>query len=63
MRSLHIEYDFKGRGDAIDLCTLDDTYFVFPLNAKNCLTKLHFATEELHIAMEERKKEEELQAQ
>lgn len=49
MRSVHIEYDFKNRGDAIDLCTLDDTYFVFPLTARNCLTKLHFATEELHI--------------
>ena len=48
MRSLHIEYDYKRRGDAIDLCTLDDTYFVFPLTAKNCLTKLHFATEELN---------------
>ncbi len=59
MRSLHIEYDFKGRGDAIDLCNLDDTYFVFPLTAQNCLTKLHFATEELHIAEATRKKEAE----
>lgn len=46
--SLHIEYDFKGRGDAIDLATLNDTYMVFPLTAKNPLTKLHFATEALH---------------
>ena len=57
MRSVHIEYDFKGRGDALDLCTLDDTYFVFPLTARNVLTKLHFATEELHILEEKRKKE------
>lgn len=49
MRSVHIEYDYKHRGDAIDLCTLEDTYFVFPLTAKNCLTKLHFATEELYF--------------
>ncbi len=48
MYSCHIEYDFKGRGDAIDLATLTDTWFVFPLNAVNCLTKLHFAAEELH---------------
>lgn len=48
MMSCHIEYDFKGRGDAIDLATLHDTYFVFPLTAHNVLTKLHFATEELH---------------
>lgn len=57
MRSVHIEYDFKGRGDAIDLATLEDTYFVFPLTAKNILTKLHFATEELHILDQKRKKQ------
>lgn len=62
MRSVHIEYDFKGRGDAIDLCTLDDTYFVFPLTARNVLTKLHFATEELHI-FEEKQKEREKTAE
>ena len=48
MYSCHIEYDYKGRGDAIDLALPDETYFVFPLNAVNCLTKLHFATEEVH---------------
>ncbi len=48
MSSCHIEYDYKGRGDAIDLCTMEDTYFVFPQTATNCLTKLHFATEEMH---------------
>ena len=26
-----IEYDYKKRGDAIDIATSDDTYFVFPL--------------------------------
>lgn len=58
MRSVHIEYDFKGRGDAIDLCTLDDTYFVFPLTARNVLTKLHFATEALHELDAKKKAEE-----
>lgn len=58
MSSCHIEYDFKSRGDAIDLCTLDDTYFVFPLTAKNCLTKLHFATEEMHDYVLEKKQKE-----
>lgn len=48
MISCHIEYDYKKRGEAIDLCTIEDTYFVYPLNAYNCLTKLHFATEEMH---------------
>ena len=57
MISCHVEYDFKGRGDAIDLCTLNDTYFVFPLSAVNPLTKLHFATEELHDYVAEIRKE------
>lgn len=53
MRSLHVEFDFKKKGipapgDAIDLATVDSTWFVFPKTAKNVLTKLHFATEELH---------------
>lgn len=48
MISCHIEYDFKGRGDALDLATADDTYWVFPLTAQNPLTKLHFAAEALH---------------
>lgn len=48
MYSVHIEYNYKNRGDAIDLCTLKDTYFVFPKTAPNILTKLHFATEELY---------------
>lgn len=48
MMSCHIEYDFKGRGDALDLATADDTYWLFPLTAKNPLTKLHFAAEALH---------------
>lgn len=46
--SMHIEYNFKERGDAVDVATLNDTYMVFPLNARNPLTKLHFATEALH---------------
>ena len=46
MYSCHIEYDFKGRGDAIDLADSNNTYFVFP-DLYNHLTKIHFATEEL----------------
>ena len=46
MYSCHIEYDFKKRGDAIDLATQDETYFVFP-ELYNHLTKIHLATEEL----------------
>lgn len=45
--SIHVEYDFKHRGDAIDIADLEKTFFVFPLNKYNSLTKLHFATETL----------------
>lgn len=48
MASCHIEYDYKKRGDAIDIATLENTWFVFPLTATNILTKIHFAVEELY---------------
>lgn len=48
MYSCHIEFDFKGRGDCIDLATVNETWFIYPKNAKNVITKIHFATEELH---------------
>ncbi len=48
MYSLHIEYDFLNRGDAIDIATDETTYFMFLKTATNALTKLHFATEELY---------------
>ncbi len=59
MYSCHIEYDFKHRGDAIDICNLTDTWFVFPLTARNCLTKIHFATEELYKKQKREMKEQE----
>lgn len=53
MASCHIEYNFKKRGvkkpgDAIDIATIENTWFVFPQTANNCLTKIHFAVEELY---------------
>ena len=44
-RSVHIEYDYHKRGDAIDVVYNDETYFVYPLNNVSNLTKYHFATE------------------
>ncbi len=58
MYSCHIEYNYKKRGDAIDLCTPNDTYFAYPLTAFNSLTKLHLATEEIHDYIMEKKQEE-----
>lgn len=48
MYSLHVEYDFLKRGDAIDIAVDHTSYFMFLKTAKNVLTKLHFATEELY---------------
>lgn len=48
-RSMHIEFDFKGKGDALDIATMEDTWFAFPLEIKNCLTKFNFVTEALYF--------------
>ena len=54
--SMHIEYDFKGRGDALDIATLKDTWFVFP-KAPYPLTKFNFTTEALfEKALKEKEK-------
>lgn len=58
MYSCHIEYDFLKRGDAFDIATDLTTYFMYPQTANNCLTKLHFATEELYDHYVRNKKEE-----
>ncbi|MDY0210431.1 MAG: hypothetical protein RBQ91_03365 [Acholeplasma sp.] len=48
MYGLHIEYNYKGKGDCIDLSTTDNTYYIYPINQKQVVTKLHFAVEELY---------------
>lgn len=48
MYSVHVEYDFLGRGDAFDIATTHNSYFMYLKNAKNYLTKMHFATEALY---------------
>jgi len=48
MYSCHIEYDYDKRGDCIDLSTLLDTYYIYPLNLRCCVTKIALATEELY---------------
>ncbi len=54
--SLHIEYDYMGKGDCIDLSTFEDTYYIYPLHQKNCVTKLHFAVEEIFKIKKEKLK-------
>lgn len=47
MYSCHIEYEYFGKGDCIDLSTLTDTYYIFPLGSSFSVTKISLATEEL----------------
>jgi len=45
--SCHIEYDYMGRGDCIDLNTTEDTLYLFPEEGLFSVTKISLATEEL----------------
>jgi 1-acyl-sn-glycerol-3-phosphate acyltransferase/ribosomal protein S27AE len=47
MYSCHIEYEYFGKGDCIDLSTLEDTYYIFPQSDAFSVTKMALATEEL----------------
>lgn len=48
MYSCHIEYEYFGKGDCIDLSTLDDTYYIYPKGDCFSVTKFALATEELY---------------
>lgn len=50
MYSCHIEYEYFGKGDCIDLSTLDDTYYLYPHGKEFAVTKIALATEELFEA-------------
>ena len=53
--SLHIEYDYCYLYplDCFDISTENDSFYCYPKNAKNVVTKLAFATEEIYnMAME-----------
>lgn len=47
MESIHIEYDFRGKGDCIDISVPDDSIFCF-VSKRDVVTKLSFATEEIN---------------
>ena len=47
MHACHIEYDYMGRGDCVDLNTSDDTLYLFPEEGDFAVTKISLATEEL----------------
>jgi len=45
---VHIEYDYFGKGDCISFSTINDTYYLYPIDQKYSVTKYHFAVEELY---------------
>ena len=45
--SCHIEMDYMGRGDCVDLNTSDETLYLFPEGNDFSVTKISLATEEL----------------
>jgi hypothetical protein len=44
---VHIEYNYKHVRDAIDLSTQDESYWLYPLTARDVLTKISLATDEI----------------
>ncbi|MDD5018263.1 MAG: 1-acyl-sn-glycerol-3-phosphate acyltransferase [Eubacteriales bacterium] len=58
MYSCHIEYEYMGKGDCVDLSTLSDTYYIYPEGADWSATKIALATEELFIWHLKRKKDQ-----
>ncbi len=47
MDSLHIEYDYLGRGDCVDISVPDDSFWCY-VSKRDVITKLAFATEEMY---------------
>lgn len=45
---LHIEYNYKGKGDVIDISTNTESYWLYPKTKKDCITKLSLATDEIY---------------
>ncbi len=54
LESLHIEYDYLGRGDCVEISIPDDGFWCY-LTKRDAITKLSFATEEIHFLAREKK--------
>ena len=46
--AIHIEYNYLDRGAFLELADMHDTYFIYPLNKPQQLTKIHFAVEHIY---------------
>ena len=61
LESMHIEYDYLGRGDCVDISIPEDSFWCY-LTKRDAITKISFATEEMHklaLTKKEAKKVEE----
>ena len=47
LESMHIEYDYLGKGDCVDISIPDDSFWCY-LSKRDAITKISFATEEIH---------------
>ncbi|MBQ4283751.1 MAG: hypothetical protein IJB96_07490 [Lachnospira sp.] len=47
LESMHIEYDYLGHGDCVDVSIPDDSFWCY-LSKRDVITKISFATEEMH---------------
>lgn len=55
LESMHIEYDYLGRGDCVDISIPTDSFWCY-LTKRDVITKISFATEEIHkLAMRKEK--------
>ncbi|GHU94682.1 hypothetical protein FACS1894156_3160 [Bacteroidia bacterium] len=45
--SIHIEFEYFGKGDAIVISNRSNSYYLYPTHKKLSVTKVHFAVEEL----------------
>ena len=54
--AIHIEYHYLDRGAFLELADLKDTYFIYPLNKAEQLTKIHFAVEHIYDLLKEKLK-------
>lgn len=48
MYGCHIEYNYMKKGDCIDLSTMHDTFYIYPIHKKDVVTKISLATEEIY---------------
>ena len=56
LESMHIEYDYLGRGDCVDISIPDDSFWCY-LTKRDAITKISFATEEMHKLAIKKKEE------